>query len=297
MSSPDYSKVWASDSSLTPYEFSDADYLKGWQVVGSIPPARTQFDALQRNNDLKAKDLNNRVINLEEHGATDFIIRQPSTTYAVGDVVYSPLLGAGKRLECVTAGTTSSGDLDATSSTTGGVIVDGGCTWLVVDITDGTPLGAVRGGLYLPLGYVKANGAEVLRADYPRLVRLADTYNLWTDDTANNLGKFGVGDGETTFVLPNWVDRMEQLSDTAGGTLEAGLPNITGNTVGNLYTDMISQVMTGAFRYTYLTKAGGSGTQMPCGQMTFDASHSNSIYGNSDTVQSPAIKMIPIMRY
>ena len=56
---PDFSKIFASQSDLTPYEWQDADYLKGWNTVGSIPPARTQFDALQRTTDEKLQWLDN----------------------------------------------------------------------------------------------------------------------------------------------------------------------------------------------------------------------------------------------
>ena len=43
------------------------------------------------------------------------IFRQPSTAYAVGDVVYVKGAGAKYRLACVTAGTTSADELDAAS--------------------------------------------------------------------------------------------------------------------------------------------------------------------------------------
>lgn len=42
---PDFSKVWATNSPLPAYTFSDADYLTGWDFIGSAPPTKTQFDA------------------------------------------------------------------------------------------------------------------------------------------------------------------------------------------------------------------------------------------------------------
>ena len=45
MPTPDFSKVWASNSPLPAYTFSDADYLTGWDFVGSAPPTKTEFDA------------------------------------------------------------------------------------------------------------------------------------------------------------------------------------------------------------------------------------------------------------
>lgn len=45
MPTPDFSKVWASNSPLPEYVFSDADYLTGWDFVGSAPPTKNEFDA------------------------------------------------------------------------------------------------------------------------------------------------------------------------------------------------------------------------------------------------------------
>lgn len=42
---PDFSKVWASNSPLPAYTFSDSDYLTGWDFVGSAPPTKNEFDA------------------------------------------------------------------------------------------------------------------------------------------------------------------------------------------------------------------------------------------------------------
>lgn len=62
------------------------------------------------------------------------------------------------------------------------------------------------------------------RADYPRLVALADQHNLWTTDRGNYPGLFGVGNGTTTFVLPDWrgvairfVDDGRGLDTDRGG--------------------------------------------------------------------------------
>ena len=45
MPTPDFSKIWASNSPLPTYTFSDADYLTGWDFVGSAPPTKNEFDA------------------------------------------------------------------------------------------------------------------------------------------------------------------------------------------------------------------------------------------------------------
>ena len=185
----------------------------------------------------------------------------------------------------------------------GGVLLsDGGVLWIVDDVRDGTAVGAVRGSLYLPAGYVKANGATVQRADYPRLVAWVQTHNLWTDDTVTNTGLFGRGDGAATFVLPNWVDRMVQLAgDGIGASVAAGLPNITGKTVGGFILGNVAGVVpTGTGSVTVetadATTTYGTGRAVRS-LIGIDASKSSPIYGASATVQPPAIKLIPVIRY
>ena len=195
----------------------------------------------------------------------------------------------------------------------GGVIIhDGTAVWIIDDLRDGTPVGAVRGSLYLPAGYVKANGATVQRADYPRLVGLADKHNLWTDDVTVHAGLFGRGDGAATFVLPNWTDRMVQLAGNgAGASVAAGLPNINFGYDGRFYVGSwklkgqsirVGETLTNNQGVTIkiddgeYTYSGGEGSVVG-GRITFDVSKSNPIYGASATVQPPAIKLLPILRY
>nr|DAY26260.1 MAG TPA: tail collar fiber protein [Caudoviricetes sp.] len=233
-------------------------------------------------------------------------ILQRHRTYQVGDIAYHKALPSWARLECVKAGATGAELPDKIKQTleNGGVIIhDGTAVWIVDDLRDGTPVGAVRGSLYLPAGYVKANGATVQRADYPRLVALADRHNLWTDDTAANAGLFGRGDGTATMVLPNWTDRMVQLAgDGAGASIAAGLPNIEGQ-IGQGSDSMFNSTFCkGAFQGSGengSTKNQSSQTWRPIdsGYATFDASKSNAIYGRSETVQPAAVKMLPIIRY
>ena len=226
-------------------------------------------------------------------------ILQRSRAYQVGDIAYHKSLPSWARLECVRAGTTGATlptQIEQMVQNGGVMVTDGTVVWIIDDLRDGTPVGAVRGSLYLPAGYVKANGATVQRSDYPRLVALADRHNLWTDDVNANAGLFGRGDGAATFVLPNWTDRMVQLAgDGAGASVAAGLPNITGD-IGSF--DDYGIVATEAF-YTKSRPMADwqANTQYHGYIVSFDASRSNQIYGASSTVQPPAIKLIPIIRY
>ena len=59
----DFDKIWASTSPLTPYRFSESQYKKGWNFIGSTPPSRQMWDFLQKNNDEKMKYLLNHFEN------------------------------------------------------------------------------------------------------------------------------------------------------------------------------------------------------------------------------------------
>lgn len=55
----DFAKVWASQSPLTPYEFSESQYKEGWNFIGGTPPSRQMWDFLQNQNDEKSQWLYN----------------------------------------------------------------------------------------------------------------------------------------------------------------------------------------------------------------------------------------------
>ena len=241
-------------------------------------------------------------------------ILQRSRSYQVGDIAYHKSLPSWARLECVSAGTTGATlptKIEQMVQNWGVMVTDGTVVWIVDDIRDGTPVGAVRGSLYLPVGYVKANGATVQRSDYPRLVALADKHNLWTDDVTANAGLFGRGDGSATMVLPNWIDCMVQLAaDGIGASIAAGLPNIKSlQTQAEMRHPLVGSAQsntnygTGFMQFRikdateWFSGGGGAGGRISYGDIDFDASRVNPIYGRSDTVQPPAIKLIPVIRY
>lgn len=84
-------------------------------------------------------------------------------------------------------------------------------------------------------------------------------------------------------------------SHAAGTTVEAGLPNITGNAgpdEGSGFYNVNKPNASGAFygggkSYSW----AASGTNTPGKDLCFDASRSNPIYGSSNTVQPPAYYM------
>lgn len=117
----------------------------------------------------------------------------------------------------------------------------------------------------------------------------------------NNVPYYSDGDGSTTFRVPSlrcWVKGADGTVVEVGSYLEAGLPNITGTMNirrGNAGTGNTLFSPTGA--YGVITDTGN--TSAPADiiadsavddqKWSFDASRSNSIYGNSTTVQPESI--------
>lgn len=153
------------------------------------------------------------------------------------------------------------------------------------------PIGTIYAfaGNTLPKGYLPCNGSVISRTTYADLFTVIGT-------------TYGTGDGSTTFNLPNLTDRFIQGSDTVGTVKSAGLPNITGTfyitrcdtgdngsaTDGKLFTFN----GTGPSLNNYATYGGINSSRI-----NFNASKSNSVYGNSNTVQPPALTMRYIIKY
>ena len=133
-----------------------------------------------------------------------------------------------------------------------------------------------------PAGYLICNGAAVSRTTYAGLFAVIGT-------------TYGAGDGSTTFNLPDLTGKFIQGSGTAGTVKAAGLPNITG-ALGAWGID--KNQASGAFEITYInTNWGGQSGRSGANMTYFAASKSNSIYGNSDTVQPPAVTMRYYIKY
>lgn len=92
-----------------------------------------------------------------------------------------------------------------------------------------------------------------------------------------------------TSTVPDFRNRFLEGSTTPRTVLEAGLPNITGNIV--LRPGNEGAFPSGVFSYSGNTGNRGykGGSYGYYGKVQFDASRCSSIYGNSDTVQPPAV--------
>lgn len=147
-------------------------------------------------------------------------------------------------------------------------------------------------GSRVPDGWLLCDGSAYHKSNYPKLyAAIEDTW--------------GAGAAEGYFKVPNLIDRVPWGSDRAGGYIDAGLPNITGTlSVGNDvrgYNDFSN--LSGAFSVIQNTlpiptntTGAGANTQISY-ELKLDASKSNAIYGKSSTVQPPAAKLIPIIKY
>lgn len=269
-----------------------------------------------KSSETKSKDSENAARVSEQNAAEsarvatenamDFNMLKRNKAYSIGDIAYSSYLPSWARLECVTAGTTA-GTVPSSLTTvsSGGVLIsDGTVTWIVDDVRDMTPVGCVRGSLFLPKGYIKANGATVQRADYPRLIHFIEDNNLWTDDTTTNAGLFGKGDGSNTFVLPDYRERMMQYTEgSTGAKRDAGIPNLKGyfNAFQGLFGPIENQDFTHPFMAGFTRKSPLLDTttevRTSMSGLWFDASIVSQVYNSSNTVQPPAINVIPIIRY
>lgn len=146
----------------------------------------------------------------------------------------------------------------------------------------------------VPSGYLPCNGAAVGRATYPELFAAIGT-------------TYGSGDGSTTFNLPNLMGKVPWGSSSQVGTeMKAGLPNITGGAAApnnngiiqwNTISDHWGAIGTEIRPLSSYFNVSGGGTQTTVGGFNIDASRSSSIYGQSSTVQPPALCLLPCIRY
>lgn len=172
--------------------------------------------------------------------------------------------------------------------------------------TGGDKIGQIRFSINpnIEPGYLALNGQEVNREDYPNLwawvqqqvgflVEEGEWQSLSTAHNGN-VGKYSVGNGTSTFRLPNLGCWVRGGGDTSvvgdvGSNLDAGLPNIEGSLTGPM-------VINGSFTpegalTTDLTTTYASGAYQAdrYAKIILDASLSNPIYGNAETVQPESI--------
>lgn len=102
----DFAKVWGSNSPLAKYEFTNENYLMGWNFVGSVPPSRIMWDSWMRNADLKMQWLYNNAFSEDSLGGFLFW-RLPNTAYFVNDLRCLQEGPINLYLKCTVAGMSS----------------------------------------------------------------------------------------------------------------------------------------------------------------------------------------------
>ena len=156
--------------------------------------------------------------------------------------------------------------------------------------TAASPTGAVQffATLAAPDGWLVCDGRAVSREEYAALfAAIGELY--------------GAGNGSTTFNLPNLVGRFaEGSTSNVGSTVQAGLPNISGKfwAARTGRGDLPGTVANGAF-----SEAGRWSAQVHNGAnddwgsvYQLDASKSSAVYGRSNTVQPPAVRLLPCIK-
>lgn len=141
-------------------------------------------------------------------------------------------------------------------------------------------------------GVISADAVKTLIAD-----ALAEDHakiKFWvSEDPTSPAALFG---GTWQEIAQNRVLMGASYAHAAGTTVEAGLPNITGQ-IGDGKTQYSGVQcgglnhganITGAYRGTYLGEASWQGAGDGIYSIKFDASRSNAIYGRSSTVQPAA---------
>ena len=229
-----------------------------------------------------------------------------NTRYELNTICSEVTLPKGGFLICTQAGTTAastaSGFLDAAE---GEVVTDGTAAFVVhyfdqiafksdFESLETIAVGDVIYRPYLKNGYVKANGATVNRVDYPNLVAFATSHSLWTSNPSSEPWKYGTGNGSTTMVLPDYRNRVIQGGDTVA-ILSAGLPNLRGQIRGVYYAGQDNA--NGVFTWNINSWSAVAPNIESEGAISLNASNYNAIYGRSNTVQPPAIVLIPQIRY
>lgn len=156
-----------------------------------------------------------------------------------------------------------------------------------------------------PTGWLVCNGASVGTSDYAALfAAIGKTFTPQLASTDPDVENPEYSD-PTVFRLPNLMGKVPWGSTDVGTVIDAGAPDIQGNFVlhgagqANIINATSGAITLERKHNSYrtplqLTENPGS---VSGGAFTFRASSSNNIYGNSDTVQPPALCLLPCIRY
>ena len=141
-------------------------------------------------------------------------------------------------------------------------------------------------GGYTITMYINANGHQFYD------VANKDIIDAWFE-TYGTCWYYGIDTENERIYLPRnvWFEQLTADGSEVGSRKTAGLPNITG-TFGCRGMEDRNITQSGALYKAGTTSAKAAGDSSGSLLMGFDASRSNAIYGNSDTVQPNAVKKL-----
>jgi microcystin-dependent protein len=243
----------------------------GWQAVNSLPLS-AGGKAVQRQDFNGVFALLGGIAYACQRGQSfEWVNNLP---YLAGCVVIDPLDGNKYNAKNDVAEGGTNPSLDPTN-------------WELFGKVDGFDIGDLKFTAHngaISDGWLVCDGSAISRTTYAELFDVIGT-------------TYGVGDGTTTFNLPDYTDKFTEGGATAGVEKQAGLPNITGT---------FKHSCNALFGQSGLFTVEGFTTTQPNNYInasnvgsltTFDASKSNPIYGNSDTVQPPALTCRVLIKY
>lgn len=194
----------------------------------------------------------------------------------------------------------------------GQYVTDGTSVFILDDIRDGHRVGDIVLRPVLHNGFIKANGATVTASEYPRLLKFAQDNNLLVASDAWNSdkSKYVYDSGTDTLKIPDAQGRVLQGTADTVKSVEAGLPNIT----GEAYLRGTYDGSNNADSFVFIGKDALTASNSPwegkhsvlqaqssnngtLDTLSLDASKSNAMYGASTTVQPPALTLIPQIKY
>lgn len=130
MTKPDFEKIFASGGTTLP--LTDSQFLQGFAYLGENPPTKEEFNWLFQQLCLKMQWLNQNA---------GFGRWQADHTYATGEICFSSVIGDFRLAECTVGG--QSGTVEPSWGTVGSTVADGGVTWVVRDLRQGTSIGKI----------------------------------------------------------------------------------------------------------------------------------------------------------
>lgn len=176
-------------------------------------------------------------------------------------------------------------------------------------VSEPTAVGVVTWQHVLLADHLVLDGQTVTASAYPELLRFVTTHQLTVsaEEYAANCALYVYNLTADTLTLPNLMNRTV-WGASAPACIEAGLPNITGSASSGtsnwpVLPGCSADNLSGAFSSTntggklpYGTSYSEPNETLRVMQLDLDASRANTVYGASETVQPPAIGLIPQVR-